>query len=57
MGFNIDLSHNSLSFLEGLLVERYPDFALWRNQMIEQAQGLAFSLLFHSFPKTPIKKA
>jgi hypothetical protein len=57
MGFNIHLSHDSLPFLEGLLIEGYPDFALWRNQMIEQAQRLPFPTLNHSFPKTPIKKA
>src|SRR5260370_32139726 len=39
---NIDLSYNRLSFSKGWLVESYPDFTLWRNQMIEQAQGLSF---------------
>jgi len=57
VSFNIDLSYDRLSFCKSCLVESYPDFTLWRNQMIEQTQGLSFPTLNHRFPKTRIKKA
>lgn len=40
VSFNIDLSHDSLSFCKGCLVESYPDFTFRRDQMIEQTQRL-----------------
>jgi len=57
VSFNVDLSYDCFSFRKGRLVESYPDFTLWRDQMIEQSQRLPFLTLNHSFPKTPIKKA
>lgn len=42
VSFNIDLTHYSLSFRKGCFVESYPDFTLWRDQMIEQTQRLPF---------------
>src|SRR5260370_30476452 len=45
VSINIDLSYDRLSFCKGCLVESYPDFTLWRNQMIEQTQRLSFPTL------------
>jgi hypothetical protein len=57
VSFDVDLSNDPFSFSKGRLVKSYPDFALWRYQMIEQTQRLTFPTLNHSVPKTPIKKA
>ncbi len=48
---NVDLSDDWLSLLESSLVKGDPDFALWGNEMIEQAHNRVPAYLVIEFPR------